>query len=139
MEKLELQALETAQPTPFIKDFLKKTTVSNIDIYVVSMQSAKVVEKFLQKYELYGYFRGIITREKYPSKKAQVAYILKEKRICPCELLLVDDSKRNINTCQELGVTCFHFFRQQSPSKAIKMWDAILNLIKDEQIRITVK
>jgi phosphoglycolate phosphatase-like HAD superfamily hydrolase len=130
MEKLEMQALKKAQLTPFLGDFLQKISESHIDMYIVSMQSAKVVETFFHQHGLIGYFREIVTREKCPSKKAQIAHILTEIGICPGEILLVDDSKRNITTCQAMGVICFHFVRQQAPSKTREMWDSILNLVK---------
>lgn len=134
VEKLEMQALKTAQPTPFVKDFLRKTVESGISVYVVSMQSAKVVEEFLHKHGLRGYCKGVITREMYPSREAQIAYILKEEKINPNELLLIDDSKRNITICLRLGVICFHFLRRQDPSELVKTWNSILNLMKVKPI-----
>jgi HAD superfamily hydrolase (TIGR01509 family) len=135
IEKLEMQALEKAQLTPFAEEFLRKICESHIDMYVVSMQSALVVETFLRREGLTGYFSEIVTRERCPSKKAQVAHVLKETGIRPEELLLVDDSKKNITNCQPLGIKCFHFARQQSPSKIREMWTAILDLLNGEPSR----
>lgn len=130
MEKLELQALKNAQLTPFIEDFLQKISESHIGLYIVSMQSAQVVETFLRQHDLTGYFREIITREICPSKKTQIVHILKETGIRPSEILLVDDSKRNIINCKELGVMCFYFARQQGPRKTKEMWNSIFNIAK---------
>jgi beta-phosphoglucomutase-like phosphatase (HAD superfamily) len=131
MEKLELQALKNAQLTPFIEDFLQKICEKQIGMYVVSMQSAQVVKMFLRQHELTGYFRKIITRERCPSKKSQIKHIIEETGIHPSEILLIDDSKRNITSCQELGIMCFHFTRQQEPRKIKDLWSSILNLVKN--------
>jgi FMN phosphatase YigB (HAD superfamily) len=57
-------------------------------------------------------------------------HVLKEMGISPSEILLVDDSKRNIALCQELGVRCFHFTRQQGQGKTGDTWNPILELLK---------
>jgi len=126
IEKLELEALKNAKLTPFITEFLQKISERHIDMYIVSMQSARVVKKFLGEHGLTCYFRDIITRERYPSKKAQVTYLLDNSGVRPDEVLLVDDSARNVSKCQELGVKCFHFARQQNSRKNREMWNSIL-------------
>jgi FMN phosphatase YigB (HAD superfamily) len=130
MEKLELEALKRAEPTPFFREFLQEISATCSEMYVVSMQSAVVVEKFLREHDLRCLFREILTRERLPSKKAQIAYILDKSRVGPNEVLLVDDSKRNIAKCKELGVTCFHFDRCQNPRRTKEMWNLILSLVK---------
>jgi len=128
IEKLELEALKNAELTPFVKDFLHKISEMHIDIYIVSMQTAQVVKKFLGAHGLTRYFKGVITRERCPSKKAQVTCVLNNSGVRPDEVLLVDDSARNISKCQELGVRCFHFVRQQNSRKTREAWKSILNI-----------
>jgi FMN phosphatase YigB (HAD superfamily) len=130
IEKLELEALKNAELTPFITDFLQKISEMHIDVYIVSMQSARVVKKFLGEHGLTRYFRDIITRERCPSKKAQVTCLLDNSGVRADEVLLVDDLLRNISKCQELGVRFFHFARQQNSRKTREMWNSIFNVVK---------
>ena len=109
METLELHALRTSPILPHVKEAIEMLAQKNIDLYIVSMQSQRVIKQFLEQHGLEVYFKEIVTREKCPGKKAQVTYVLKQAGINPIQLLLIDDSKRNISLCSELGVACFHF------------------------------
>jgi HAD superfamily hydrolase (TIGR01509 family) len=127
IEQLELEALKDAKPKPFIKEFLQQLSERHIDTYVVSMQSALLVKKFLSEHDLTPYIKDTVTREKYPSKKTQVARVIEESGVSPAQVLLVDDSARNISACKELCVSCFHFARQQNPRRTKETWSSILN------------
>ncbi len=131
MEQLELEALKDAKLTAFIREFLQQLSERRIETYVVSMQSALVVKKFLSEHDLTSYFKDVVTRERYPSKTAQVTYVLDKSGVCPDQVLLVDDSARNISKCKELGVLCFHFARQQNSRRTRETWNSILNIVKD--------
>ena len=109
MEKLELESIKRAQLLPYVKEALTQLSEKGVDFYIVSMQTEKVILEFLNKHGLSQYFKDVVTREKCPNKKAQVEYVLKIFNISPSQLLLVDDLKRNIVSCTELGVVCFHF------------------------------
>jgi phosphoglycolate phosphatase-like HAD superfamily hydrolase len=132
MEQLELEAIKEAKLVPFIGEFLQELSEMRVETYIVSMQSAMVVEKFLSEHALTPYFKGIVTREKYPSKNAQVSYVIEKAGVCPNQVLLVDDSARNISKCKELGVVCFHFTRQQNPQRTREMWKSILDIVKGQ-------
>jgi phosphoglycolate phosphatase-like HAD superfamily hydrolase len=126
--KLELDALRNAEPTPFVKEFLQEISKHFCETYIVSIQSAFVVEKFLRQHDLAFCFKETLTRKRLPSRRAQIAYILEGSRVSPNEVLLVDDSGKNIAICKELGVTCFYFARGKNPRKTKEMWDSILDL-----------
>jgi beta-phosphoglucomutase-like phosphatase (HAD superfamily) len=132
IEKLELEALKRAELTPFITDFLQKISERHIDMYIVSMQTGRVVKKYLDKHGLTRYFKDVVTRERCPSKKAQVKCVLDNSGVRADEVLLVDDSARNISKCRELGVKCFHFARQQNSRKTRELWNSIFNIVKDQ-------
>jgi phosphoglycolate phosphatase-like HAD superfamily hydrolase len=132
IEKLELEALKKAELTPFITDFLQKISESHVEVYIVSMQSARVVKKFLGDHGLTRFFKDVITRERCPSKKAQVTCVLENSGVRADEVLLVDDLTRNISKCQKLGVKCFHFARQQNSRKTREMWNSIVDIVKGQ-------
>lgn len=131
IEKLELEALKNARSTPFLDESLGRIVKANAEICLVSMQSACVIEKFLKRHNLADYFKEILTREKFPSKKAQVNYILNCLGMKPEEVLLVDDLERNIVQCRELGIRCFHFKRSQDLDAIKKMWQGIHDIVQD--------
>ncbi len=130
IEKLELEALKKAHLLPCVKEVLQKLSEEHLDIYIVSLQSYRVIKEFLDQHELTNYFKGIITRENCPGKKAQVECISKEMGYFPSQILLIDDNRRNISLCRELGVACFHFPGKQNPKNAKKTWDKALELLK---------
>jgi phosphoglycolate phosphatase-like HAD superfamily hydrolase len=130
MEKIELEAIKKAPILPYAKESLQKLEKNQVDTYIVSMQSYQVVKEFLDQNGLTSYFRGIITRERCPGKKAQVECLIKEKGLSPSQVLLVDDSRRNITLCNELGVACFLFQGKQNTKDAEKEWDKIIALLK---------
>jgi HAD superfamily hydrolase (TIGR01509 family) len=133
MEKLEMQALKTSPILPQVKETVEKLVERKADLYIVSMQSYLVIKTFLDQNGLAGYFKEIVTREKCPDKKAQVEYVLKTYNVNPSQLLLIDDSKRNIALCSELGISCFHFqnrvqfFRNDIAAK--DLWSKVLSLL----------
>jgi HAD superfamily hydrolase (TIGR01509 family) len=133
MEKIELEAAKKSSVFPFVKESLQKLAEKQIGVYIVSMQSFGVVKEFLDQHGLNGYFKGIIVREKCSGKKAQVQCLLKETGNSPREILLIDDSKRNIDVCGELGVSCFHFQNRFHFNKkaAKEKWDEILFLVRN--------
>ena len=131
MEKLELEAIKKAPVLPHVKEALQKLAEKKIKIYIVSMQSYRVVKEFLNQHELSKFFQNVITRESCPGKKAQIEYLIRETAISPNQLLLVDDSKRNISLCSELGVTCFLFKPKQNIKDAKKVWDKVIECLND--------
>ncbi len=133
MEKLEIQALKTSPILPDAKEAIKKLAEKNVGLYIVSMQSNCVIKTFLDQNGLTSYFKDIVTREKCPGKKSQVEYVLKNYSITPSQLLLVDDSKRNITLCSKLGISCFHFQNRvqflRGKNTAKEPWSKVLTLI----------
>jgi len=133
MEKLELQALITSPILPDAKETIKKLAEKNVDLYIVSMQSNGLIKTFLDQNGLTSYFKDIVTREKCPNKKAQVEYVLKTYNVTPSQLLLVDDSNRNIALCSDLGISCFHFQNRvhflSYENAATEPWGKVLNLV----------
>jgi HAD superfamily hydrolase (TIGR01509 family) len=134
MEKLEQEALKHAQLTPFVAEFLQKVSETRTETYMVSSQSAPAIEEFLRKHGLARYFKEILTRERFPDKKAQIEYILDKSRVGPDEVLLVDDSKRNITKCKELGIKCFYFTRRQDVVGTKQMWNTIMGMVQGHTV-----
>lgn len=130
MEKLEMDAVKSAEPTPFAKEFLEKISKDGTETYMVSMQSAPAVEKFLHQHDLICYFKEILTRERFPTKKAEIEYILEKSRVSPTEVLLVDDSERNVTSCKRLGIRCFHFMRRQDAARTKQLWDSAMDMVQ---------
>ncbi len=127
IENIELEALKKTQLVPFVAEFLKSLQEKQMPVYVVSMQTAKVIQVFLDQQGLSSYVKEVVTRDRFPSKRAQVDYVTKT---VGGRVLLVDDLKRNLISCQDLNVMCFHFQRTKKPKDAKKSWDRILEYIK---------
>jgi HAD superfamily hydrolase (TIGR01509 family) len=130
MEKLEQEALKHAKLTPFVTEFLQRLSESGTETYIVSSQSARVIEEFLRRHGLTGYFREVLARERFPNKRAQVEYVLNQSKASPDQVLLVDDSQRNIDKCKDLGIKCFYFTRRQDADRTKQMWNAIIAMVQ---------
>jgi HAD superfamily hydrolase (TIGR01509 family) len=128
MEKIELEAAMKSQLLPYVKETLQKLTEKQVQIYIVSMQSYRVIKEFLDKHGLANYFKGIITRERCPGKKAQVEFLIRELGISPSRILFVDDSRRNISLCKELGVTCFLFQSKNNTKDVKRVWNKVIEV-----------
>jgi len=79
-------------------------------LYLASMQSMKVLEIFLDKYSLRGYFKDVLSREGFGSKRSQLQFII-EREEAGSDVILIDDSWRNVSECSKLGVRCILFRR----------------------------
>jgi beta-phosphoglucomutase-like phosphatase (HAD superfamily) len=134
IEKIEREALKSAEPTPFLNEFLDKILKANVEVCLVSMQSDIVIKTFLRRHNLTHYFKEILTRERFSSKKTQVEYILNCLGVKPEEVLLVDDLKRSIEQCKKLGIRCFHFKSHQDLSIIRKMWHRIYEIVHDNAV-----
>src|SRR5208283_525790 len=64
MEKIELEAIRRTQVLPFVKESLQKLSEKQVEVYIVSMQSFRVVKEFLDQHGLASFFKDIITRER---------------------------------------------------------------------------
>ena len=130
IEKIELEAIKKAPVLPYVKEVMQKLSEKQRRNLRCFNAKLRVVKEFLDQHELSAYFKGIITREKCPGKKAQVQFLLKETGSSPSQLLLVDDNKRNISLCSELGVACFLFQGKQNSKDAKKVWDKVIELLE---------
>jgi phosphoglycolate phosphatase-like HAD superfamily hydrolase len=108
VERYELKSVAKAKPYEDVKKALQSF---NGSIYIASMQSEKALSMFLRKHGLKDYIKEALGREKFGSKLKQIQYIInKEKEAW--EIILVDDSRRNVSHCQTLGIKCILFDRK---------------------------
>jgi phosphoglycolate phosphatase-like HAD superfamily hydrolase len=128
IEKVELEALKTSPQVPFIEDTLKTLAEKKIPIYIVSMQTKRAITGYLEQHGLSGYIKEVVSRERYPNKRAQVQYVTTQT--AGGQVLFVDDLKRNLDSCRDLGVVCFLFQRTNKPKDAKEAWNKLFSLIK---------
>jgi phosphoglycolate phosphatase-like HAD superfamily hydrolase len=128
IEKLELDALKTSPQVPYIEEIIKTLAEKKIPVYVVSMQTNKALTGYLEQHGLAGFIKEVVSRERFPSKRAQVQYVISKE--VGGQVLFVDDLKRNFDSCRDLGVICFLFQRTNKPKDAKEAWNKLLNLIK---------
>jgi phosphoglycolate phosphatase-like HAD superfamily hydrolase len=128
IEKLELEALKTSPQVPYIEETLKILAEKKIPVYIVSMQTTKALTSYLEQHGLAGYIKEVVSREQFPSKRAQVQYVT--SKATDGQVLFVDDLKRNLDSCRDLGVVCFLFQRTNKPKDAKEAWNKLFSLIK---------
>lgn len=128
IEKYELEALKTSPQVPYIEDTLKALAEKKIPVYIVSMQTTRAITDYLEQHGLAGYIKEVVSRERFPDKRAQVQYVISKE--VGGQVLFVDDLKRNLDSCRDLGVVCFLFQRTNKPKDAKDAWNKLLSLIK---------
>jgi phosphoglycolate phosphatase-like HAD superfamily hydrolase len=128
IEKLELEALKTSPQVPYIEETLKALTEKKIPVYIVSMQTSKALTGYLEQHGLASYIKEVVSRERFPSKRAQVQYVTSKET--GDQVLFVDDLKRNLDSCRDLGVVCYLFQRTNKPKDAKEAWNKLFSLIK---------
>jgi phosphoglycolate phosphatase-like HAD superfamily hydrolase len=108
VEKYEFESIMKAKPYDDVKVALQSF---NGLIYIASMQTEKILNIFLQKHGLKDYFKEVLGREKFGSKLRQVRYII-DKESNARRIIFVDNSRRNILSCQALGIEYILFNRR---------------------------
>ncbi|MGE5556609.1 MAG: HAD family hydrolase [Methanocella sp.] len=127
IEKMEIEALKRSPQVPYIAGFLKAVRQKKIPIYIVSMQTKRVIQGYLEEHGLAGFIKEVVGRERFPSKRAQVQYVISQ--IAGGQVLFVDDLKRNLDSCRDLGVICSFFPRNQNAKDAKESWNRLLELL----------
>jgi len=101
-ERYELEAVLNVTPYNDVKPALE--SFKGI-AYVASMQSEKVIDFFLDRHDLKKYFIETLGRTRFGSKARQLQYIMAKERKKQ-KVVLIDDSKRNIESCHRHGLSC---------------------------------
>ena len=106
VKEAELEAVRESSLKPGVKGFLQALRRRGIRVYLTTMQSAEPVNYFLSKEGLTNYFKEVLTRESYRSKREMYLRVLSLEGLRPKEVAVIDDSWRNIRICEELGMLC---------------------------------
>jgi phosphoglycolate phosphatase-like HAD superfamily hydrolase len=118
VKKEELAAARESQLFSDVRPALETIRLNSSKAYVASMQSIDVVKYFLEKNAVQSYFARVLGRESGGSKRGQLEQIIEMERqggvIGRTNLLLIDDSRRNIKVGKDLGFTSILFKRSDS-------------------------
>ena len=128
IEEFELQSLNNAKLIPTIEELNKLSKIGKLCI--ASLQSRKVIEKFLKKYGIENYFEKIMTRDDYPRKYMQIFKIINELNVSPENTILIDDLERNCDECIEIGIKCIIFGKETQKYTYFKSFKEILDYIE---------
>jgi phosphoglycolate phosphatase-like HAD superfamily hydrolase len=115
VEKFEVEAASKCTIFPDAKPALELLYKRGLRCYLASMQSVKAIEFLEEKYGLKKYFRKSIGREDAGSKKGELELALSFEKEFPRErIVFIDDQRRHMVPCRELGILCLHFDRRTS-------------------------
>ena len=112
VEEYELQAVSKSRAYEDVRQALKSF---DGPVYLASMQSGKAIDVFLNKHFLRRFFKEVLGRERFGSKERQLLYIIAGEDE-GAEIVLVDDSKRNLEMCNKLGIRCILLDRRAGGS-----------------------
>jgi phosphoglycolate phosphatase len=116
VERHELAALDRARPG---EDVAAAIRAWGARCYVASMQSEKVLGVFSEKYGLGDHVHRMLGRNAFGSKKNQLLHIVKSEGGPLSKYTVIDDSKLNKKTCDELGLRCILFGKKDRLSDTI--------------------
>ncbi|AKG39133.1 hypothetical protein MA03_07610 [Infirmifilum uzonense] len=128
VREFEERAVETAKPFEEAVKLVEEAFKRGIKVYIVSMQSRSSILRFLEKFSLLEHISGVFSREDFPTKREMLRRILQIEKIEPSELIFIDDLKRNLDECRDLGVKCVHV-------RDISMIAESLNSLQQEMFR----
>jgi phosphoglycolate phosphatase-like HAD superfamily hydrolase len=114
VEEYELQAVSKSRAYEDVKPALESF---DGPIYLASMQSEKAINVFLNRHFLRRFFKEVLGREHFGSKGRQLLYIRGVEGEGD-EIFLVDDSRRNVETCEKLGIRCILLDRKAGDNLA---------------------
>jgi phosphoglycolate phosphatase-like HAD superfamily hydrolase len=118
IEKYEFEAIPRAKLYEDVKPAFESFKGP---IYIASMQSQKVLDFFLSKYDLKHYFKEVLGRDNFGTKKRQIQYIM-DRECDHKDFVLVDDLQRNIDDCSYLNIRFILFNRKNG--------DNLINVIE---------
>ena len=133
IEEFELKSLEKAYLIPNLDELRELAQLGTLCI--ASLQSRRVIELFLRRYNIHHFFKIIMTRDDYPRKYMQVFKIVNELQVNPRYTYLIDDLERNCDECVEIGINCIVFSKETCRYMYVKSFREILDFLKNVQNR----
>ncbi|GAB6943606.1 HAD family hydrolase [Vulcanisaeta sp. JCM 14467] len=104
VERQELEAIKTSILNSGVRELI--TSFPGIK-YIATLQSEKAVIEFLKMHGLLNLFKEILGRPRFANKEQELRYII--NMIEPDRVIFIDDSRKNIETCEKLGIKyCIH-------------------------------
>jgi len=119
VEGYELAALDRAKSDVDIDSVIRGLKAR---YYIASMQSEKVLNVFSEMHGLENQIHKMLGRNAFGSKRKQLMHIIENEGRPLSKYTVIDDSKLNKKTCNELGIHCILFGRKDN------LHDIIINL-----------
>ena len=111
--QLAIEYQEQIEPTA---QLIKELKERGYKIYVLSNMSKEYIE-FLRKFPVFEYFDEQVVSCEIGLGKPDCKiyeYLLSHCDLDPAETIFIDDRKDNVDVAEELGITPFHFDRNNS-------------------------
>lgn len=120
IEEYEMEAIAKSE---IYDDVIEALELFKGRKYLASMQSQKVLEKFLEEYGIRGYFKEVLGRDRFGSKRRQLIYILEKEK--GNKVYFIDDLQRNVDSCIDLGIECIIIRRYEGESLLQKVREIV--------------
>jgi len=133
VEKYEIIAIKDAKPYPDVKRSLEVLTNLGKVIFLATMQATNPVITFLKKYDLNKYFKKILTRDMFRSKKDQLKYVLENINLPSKTVVFIDDSHHNFEICKKLELECILLEQRSNYS----LYEVVANLLHLPESNLT--
>ena len=120
IEEYEMEAISKSE---IYDDVIEALELFKGRKYLASMQSQKVLEKFLEEYGIRKYFKEVLGRDRFGSKRRQLMYILEKER--GNKVYFIDDLQRNVDSCIDLEIECIIIRRYEGESLLEKIREIV--------------
>ncbi len=122
VERHELDAIAKLNPKDIskLKKTLERAVKPHVTCYIASLQSEAALNRFLDVHGLAKYFKAVLGRCTYGSKRNQLEHIMKQEG-GDAKLVMIDDSKAVCRLCEELGIKCILFERSKDDLDSVIM------------------
>lgn len=130
--------IHEAKPFPNVEETLKELKKKNFKLGILSSNSKKNLEIFLNKYKLEKYFDFIETKNSLFKKDKAISKIIKKYNLNKSETIYVGDEIRDIEACKKINLeiitACYGFnslklLQTKKPKIIINNFKEILNNI----------
>ncbi len=102
----EEKGLRDSRPTSFALKYIPAALNAGLRVWVATMQESGTADSFLRRWGLRKYLVGVLGRESFSCKAGMVRHVMMVEDVGDGDVLMIDDSLRNVAEVSALGVRC---------------------------------
>jgi phosphoglycolate phosphatase len=103
---LMTKRLPEVQPFPGIKEVLASLQKDGFDLYIMSSNSKRNIDRFMDQYGMTSYFKQFYTGVGLRGKARALRHILQQHQLTAHDVIYIGDEPRDIEASKQVGMPC---------------------------------